>query len=38
MGPLETRALGLTECELRRVELQIEFANRVQAKVRMRLG
>lgn len=33
MGPLETRALGLMGDELRRVELQIEFANRVQAKV-----
>lgn len=38
IDPMEGRSLGLTECELRRVELQVEFADRVQSKVMLRLG
>lgn len=37
MGPLETCALGLTEGELRRVELQIEFVARVQGRIHSRI-
>ena len=34
MGPLETRAMGLTEEELNRVEHQIEFVSRILARAK----